>query len=227
MPEDVFQSAFKVDVLNPDYKMYPSLQDLQVHDAEVQTGQLIFIPQGRVHQVENIGDTLAISFNFVDRYSLSDYRDFLRRKLKRAFKDEDWDIALPTAHRLQALDPTRPSFTWAPKPVKEATWEDWVTRQVFHHPGNANTSRLTDDDWGDGFGTYISDAVYGKGDDVLGESGGDSVELLREVREEYIKIKMEEHMADGKLENGSEEIDSADLGDPDDLGSASGATADL
>jgi hypothetical protein len=60
------RNSFKFDAFRPDFFKYPSLEQATVYDHELEAGQLIYIPNGAPHTVENIEDTIAISGNFLD-----------------------------------------------------------------------------------------------------------------------------------------------------------------
>ncbi|XP_045214857.2 bifunctional arginine demethylase and lysyl-hydroxylase JMJD6-like [Mercenaria mercenaria] len=58
--------VFQVDLQNPDLKQHPLLSLTQPIECVLQPGELLFVPAGCPHRVENLETSLAISGNFVD-----------------------------------------------------------------------------------------------------------------------------------------------------------------
>eukprot|EP00050_Salpingoeca_kvevrii_P009300 m.308496 g.308496 ORF g.308496 m.308496 type:complete len:470 (-) comp21379_c0_seq1:253-1662(-) len=61
---------FKVDVFEPDHRRYPKLKNAWSWDAMVHGGDVVYVPPLAPHAVKNIGDTVAYSYNQVDRHNL-------------------------------------------------------------------------------------------------------------------------------------------------------------
>ncbi|XP_060556292.1 bifunctional arginine demethylase and lysyl-hydroxylase JMJD6-like, partial [Ruditapes philippinarum] len=70
--------VFEVDLQKPDLKHHPLLSLTQPIECILQPGELLFVPAGCPHRVENLETSLAISGNYVD---LSNF-DLVKEELK-------------------------------------------------------------------------------------------------------------------------------------------------
>ena len=59
-------AMFEVNLANPDLCNYPLLSLTHPRECILQPGELLFVPAGCPHRVENVEKSLAISANFVD-----------------------------------------------------------------------------------------------------------------------------------------------------------------
>lgn len=57
----------------PDYQRYPDLADAHVFEAELRSGDMLYIPGGSPHAVVNLADNVGVSMNFLDLKSLPDF----------------------------------------------------------------------------------------------------------------------------------------------------------
>ena len=51
---------------------------ITIHDGIANAGDIVFVPEDWAHQVENIGDTFAVAYNFIDRYNLKLHLEYLK-----------------------------------------------------------------------------------------------------------------------------------------------------
>ena len=73
----------EVDFMNPNYSKFPNYKDVIINEFILREGDSIFIPQNVWHSVENLEDTLAITYNaFTINYPLI----FLPQYLNSLFK---------------------------------------------------------------------------------------------------------------------------------------------
>ena len=77
--------AFEVDLAHPDLTAHPLLALSHPRECMLQPGELLFVPAGCPHRVENLEKSLAISANFVDR---SNYERVLGELEVNALVDE-------------------------------------------------------------------------------------------------------------------------------------------
>jgi len=82
------------DVLNPDYQQFPLLRYAKRYEAELSAGDVIFVPAGAAHQVENLADSVAVSMNYVDGSNLSRAIEELFALALRGGKDEEVTLSL-------------------------------------------------------------------------------------------------------------------------------------
>ena len=57
----------------PDFDRFPAFKEAVVWEANVTAGDLIYIPHKWLHQVRNMDYTIAMSYNYVDKYNLEDH----------------------------------------------------------------------------------------------------------------------------------------------------------
>lgn len=76
--------VFDVELSNPDFDKHPLLSAATAQQCILQPGELLFVPHGCPHRVENLEDSLAISANFVD---LSNYEVVLEELKANALID--------------------------------------------------------------------------------------------------------------------------------------------
>lgn len=67
---DSTDAVFQVDLLAPDLSRHPLLSLSHPAQCTLSPGELLFVPAGSPHQVENLQPSLAISANFVDSSNL-------------------------------------------------------------------------------------------------------------------------------------------------------------
>ena len=60
-------ATFEVDLSSPDLTLHPLLSLTHPRECVLKAGDLLFVPAGCPHRVENLTKSLAISANFVDR----------------------------------------------------------------------------------------------------------------------------------------------------------------
>jgi len=62
--------VFEVDAFQPDFIKYPKLKGATVYETITEPGDVIFIPEGWAHQVENLEDSVLTSMNFLDNHAI-------------------------------------------------------------------------------------------------------------------------------------------------------------
>ena len=75
---------FDVDLSCPDFDKHPLLSKATPRQCTLQPGELLFVPYGCPHRVENLEDSLAVSANFVD---LSNFKVVLKELKANAMLD--------------------------------------------------------------------------------------------------------------------------------------------
>lgn len=68
--QDSLDLAFDVDLSCPDLDKFPLLMSAVPRQCILEPGELLFVPYGCPHRVENLEDSLAVSSNFVDLSNL-------------------------------------------------------------------------------------------------------------------------------------------------------------
>ena len=63
-------ATFEIDLSFPDLTLHPILSLTNPRECVLKAGELLFVPAGCPHRVENLTKSLAISANFVDRSNL-------------------------------------------------------------------------------------------------------------------------------------------------------------
>ncbi|KAL3877711.1 hypothetical protein ACJMK2_035376 [Sinanodonta woodiana] len=76
--EHSFDPVFDVDLSCPDLEQYPLLRNVQPRECILEPGDVLFVPAGCPHRVENLDTSLAISGNFVDLSNFSRVKDELQ-----------------------------------------------------------------------------------------------------------------------------------------------------
>ncbi len=61
------------DFINPDLEQYPRLAETCPVLAELQPGEVIFIPEGWAHHVVSLSPSISLTFNFVDESNMVDH----------------------------------------------------------------------------------------------------------------------------------------------------------
>lgn len=61
---------FELDAFHPDFYKYPDANGVVVYEQITEPGDLIFIPEGWAHQVENLEDSVITSMNFLDNHAI-------------------------------------------------------------------------------------------------------------------------------------------------------------
>lgn len=75
---------FDIDLSCPDVDKYPLLTRALPRQCILESGELLFVPYGCPHRVENLQDSLAVSSNFVD---LSNFQVVLEELRENALID--------------------------------------------------------------------------------------------------------------------------------------------
>ena len=70
-------ATFEVDLFSPDLTLHPLLSLTHPRECILKAGELLFVPAGCPHRVENLTKSLAISANFVDGSNLELAREEL------------------------------------------------------------------------------------------------------------------------------------------------------
>lgn len=68
--EDSLDLVFDIDLSFPDFDRHPLLCKATPRQCILEPGELLFVPHGCPHRVENLQDSLAVSANFVDLSNL-------------------------------------------------------------------------------------------------------------------------------------------------------------
>ncbi|CAK4670435.1 hypothetical protein LEN26_010978 [Aphanomyces euteiches] len=58
--------VFSVDLARPDHSLFPLHKYARVSECIMEAGDILFVPAGTPHYVENITDTVAVSSNYID-----------------------------------------------------------------------------------------------------------------------------------------------------------------
>ena len=64
--------SYALDLFEPDFKKHRLAGLVDVQEVVLEAGDVLFVPGGALHAVENLDDTVAISSNYVDFISLND-----------------------------------------------------------------------------------------------------------------------------------------------------------
>jgi Cupin-like domain len=62
--------VFEMDAFHPDFEKYPDAVGVPVYEVITEPGDVIFIPEGWAHQVENLEDSVITSMNFWDNHAI-------------------------------------------------------------------------------------------------------------------------------------------------------------
>ena len=117
--------VFDVDLSCPDFDKYPLLSRTTPLQCTLQPGELLFVPYGCPHRVENLEDSLAMSANFVDLSNFHVVLEELRANslldpraddLLTQMTNEDFPIKM---HSLQNDLPWDEFKTWPRPSYKE------------------------------------------------------------------------------------------------------------
>merc|ERR1712232_1506766 len=57
---------FDFDPWRPDFKRHPGVADSVVYEADLWSGEMLYIPGGSPHAVVNLADNLGVSMNYLD-----------------------------------------------------------------------------------------------------------------------------------------------------------------
>lgn len=76
--QDSLDLVFDIDLSCPDLDKYPLLMSAMPRQCTLEPGELLFVPHGCPHRVENLEDSLAVSSNFVDLSNLQVVLEELR-----------------------------------------------------------------------------------------------------------------------------------------------------
>lgn len=123
--EDSMDIVFDVDLSCPDFDKHPLLSRTTPLQCTLQPGELLFVPYGCPHRVENLEDSLAMSANFVDLSNFHVVLEELRANslldpraddLLTQMTNEDFPIKM---HSLQNDLPWDEFKTWPRPSYKE------------------------------------------------------------------------------------------------------------
>ncbi|CAC5424115.1 JMJD6 [Mytilus coruscus] len=98
--EHSLDPVFAVDLSKPDLTRYPLLQLTTPMECVLEPGDVLFVPAGCPHRVENLETSVAISSNFVDQSNLNLVRQELKinalidirsEELLQQFNDENFN----------------------------------------------------------------------------------------------------------------------------------------
>ncbi|BFZ03456.1 hypothetical protein BsWGS_06495 [Bradybaena similaris] len=70
--------VFSVDLSSPDVEQWPLLALTKPRQCVLQPGELLFVPAGSPHYVENLSNSVAVSANYVDQSNLEQVIEELR-----------------------------------------------------------------------------------------------------------------------------------------------------
>lgn len=84
-------AVFEVSISQPDLGIHPLLSLTHPTECVLSPGELLFVPAGSPHRVENLEPSLAISANYVD---CSNFEGVLTELRVNALKDERADALL-------------------------------------------------------------------------------------------------------------------------------------
>lgn len=65
-PNYLSQGFAMSDAMEPDYDRFPNLRHATRHIAEIGPGDVVFVPAGSAHQVNNLEACIAVSMNYID-----------------------------------------------------------------------------------------------------------------------------------------------------------------
>lgn len=69
-PPEELQEWQGLDAFDPDFERFPDARNARRYEAELAPGETIFVPFGWIHQVRNLGPSLAVTENFVNESNL-------------------------------------------------------------------------------------------------------------------------------------------------------------
>jgi len=72
---------FDYNAWNPDFRKYPALAGSFTYEADLQSGEIVYVPGGAPHAAWNHEDNMACSMNYMD---LQTFPDFVRRCSKNS-----------------------------------------------------------------------------------------------------------------------------------------------
>ena len=82
-------ATFKVNLAAPDLVLHPLLTLTHPWECVLQPGELLFVPSGCPHRVDNVEKSLAISANFVDRSNVDKVLEELNINAFLDYRSED------------------------------------------------------------------------------------------------------------------------------------------
>ena len=71
-------TSFEVDLPNPDLNKHPLLSLTSPQECILEPGEVLFVPAGSPHSVDNLDASLAISANYVDLSNLNRVKEELK-----------------------------------------------------------------------------------------------------------------------------------------------------
>jgi len=77
-----------MDAFHPDFEKYPEADGVTVYETITEPGDLIFIPEGWAHQVENLEDSVITSMNFLDNHAIETAERHLPHSFHHAYNPE-------------------------------------------------------------------------------------------------------------------------------------------
>jgi len=64
---------FDFDPWKPNFGKFPALAEVEAYEVEMVSGDMLYIPGGSPHAVQNLGDNLGISMNYLDLKSMPQF----------------------------------------------------------------------------------------------------------------------------------------------------------
>lgn len=79
----------EADLFEPDFLRFPGLAEANIWEADLRPGDLIIVPSGCAHQVQNLAPSIAIAGNYVSPHGMKHHHEFLKRLLLQKVGDEE------------------------------------------------------------------------------------------------------------------------------------------
>lgn len=122
-------AVFEVNLTQPDLQQYPLLSLTHPRVCSLSPGELLFVPSGCPHRVENLEPSLAISANFVDQ---SNFDSVCKELRVNALCDDRAKTLLdileaPSFDR--TMDSEQKSLTWR----EFKTWPRSISRPLTYN----------------------------------------------------------------------------------------------
>lgn len=134
-----YWAYFEVDTFEPDFERHPKFKEAIVWEANVTAGDIIFIPQTWLHQVKNMDNTIAMSYNYVDEHNFDQH---VQWHLVRTSKlEEPFSLDATDDEKAEGEESVRVLTSYAagdyfpvpytPKPNRsDELWADFFKRQM-------------------------------------------------------------------------------------------------
>jgi len=79
------------DLFEPDFHEFPGLAQIDIWEADMRPGDLIIVPGGSAHQVQNLAPSLAIAGNYISPHGMRRHQQYLQHILQTRLGDEkEW-----------------------------------------------------------------------------------------------------------------------------------------